>query len=83
MPGSFSVYGSFACMYDYALLACSAQEASRVCHSPWTLSADGYELPCGFWESNPGPSEEQPLSLIANSSLHSLGFALTEMFLDP
>lgn len=83
MPGSLFVYGSFACMYVYSLLVCCAQEASRVCHSPWTLSADGYELLCGFWESNPGPLEEQPVPLIADSSLQSVGFALTERFLDP
>lgn len=78
MADSFSVYGSFVCLYVYALFVCSAQEASRVCHSPWTLSADGYELPCGFWESNPGPLEDQPVPLITNSSLRSFGFALTE-----
>lgn len=24
---------------------------------------DIYELPCGVWDSNPGPSEEQPMHL--------------------
>jgi len=29
---------------------------------------DGYELPCGFWEMNLGPSEEQPVLLTVEPS---------------
>lgn len=30
---------------------------------------DGCELPCGCWESNPGPLEKQPVLLTAAPSL--------------
>jgi len=30
---------------------------------------DGYELPCGCWELNLGPLEEQPVLLTAEPSL--------------
>ena len=32
---------------------------------------DGCELPCGCWELNPGPLEEQPVLLTAELSLQS------------
>lgn len=33
--------------------------------SPKTGVAGGCELPCGFWDLNPGPLEEQTLLLTA------------------
>jgi hypothetical protein len=33
--------------------------------SPVTEVIDSCELPCGCWELNPGPSEEQPVLLTA------------------
>lgn len=34
-----------------------------------TGAIDGRELPCGFWESNLGPLEEQPTLLTAEPFL--------------
>ena len=37
--------------------------------SPGTGFSDSYELPCGCWELNPGPREEQSVLLTAEPSL--------------
>lgn len=37
--------------------------------SPETVNTDSCELPCGCWELNPGPLEEQPGLLRAEPSL--------------
>lgn len=37
--------------------------------SPETGMTDSYELPCGCWELNPGPLEEQPVVLTTEPSL--------------
>lgn len=37
---------------------------------PRTGVADGSEPLCIYWESNPGPLEEQPAHLTADPSLH-------------
>lgn len=37
--------------------------------SPGTGFADGCEQPCACWESNPGPLEEQAVSLTPEPSL--------------
>lgn len=34
-------------------------EARRKHQIPWPGVTDGYELPCGNWESNPGLLEEE------------------------
>jgi hypothetical protein len=34
-----------------------------------TKATDNCELPCGFWELNPGPLEEQPRLLTTQPSL--------------
>ena len=45
------------------------------CHrSPGTGIRDSCELPCGCWELNPGPLEEQPVLLTAEPSLQPLSF---------
>ena len=36
--------------------------ASRGCQIPW-IATDGCKPPCGFWERNPGPLEEQLIFL--------------------
>jgi hypothetical protein len=36
---------------------------------PWTGVTDGCELPCGCWESNPGPLQEQPMLLTTELAL--------------
>ncbi|CAO2613549.1 hypothetical protein LEMLEM_LOCUS16128 [Lemmus lemmus] len=40
---------------------------------------DSCELPCGCWELNPGPREEQSVLLTTEPSLHSNYFKETEM----
>jgi hypothetical protein len=37
-----------------------------------TVSSGYNEPPCGCWESNPGPLEEQPVLLTAEPSLQLL-----------
>ena len=41
--------------------------------SPGTGATDNCELPCGYWELNLGPLEEQPVLLTAKLSLQ-LGY---------
>ena len=36
--------------------------------SPATGVTDSCELPCGYWELNPGPLEEQPVLLTTEPS---------------
>ena len=40
-------------------------EAKEDIGSPGTTVPDGHESPCGYWELNPGPLEEQ-LGLLNN-----------------
>jgi len=51
-------------MYVYSLCMdiCVPEEASD-------LIGDGCEPPCGYWELNSGPVEEQPVLLTGKSSL--------------
>ena len=43
--------------------------AGRSSHNPIT---DGWEPPCGFWELNVGPMEEQSVFLTSEPSLQPL-----------
>jgi hypothetical protein len=47
----------------------SPEEGHRVSGTRVTV---GCELPCGCWDSNPGPLEEQPVLLTMVLSLQSL-----------
>ena len=40
--------------------------------TPGTGSSDSCELPCGCWELNPGPQEEQSVLLTTDPSLQPL-----------
>lgn len=51
-----------------ALVCTMCQESAR---GPATGALDGCELPCGFWESNLGPLEEQPTLLTAKPFLQA------------
>jgi hypothetical protein len=46
-------------------------EVTRRHWIPGTGVTDGWELPYGCWELNPGPLEEQQVFLIAEPSLQS------------
>ena len=42
---------------------------------------DGWEAPCGFWELNSGPLEEQPVLLTAEPSLQPQYFYFSRYIL--
>lgn len=66
----FYVYGCFTCAYFYACSVCRSQK--RVSYSPKTGVTDSCKQPCGSWELNVGPLEEQPMLLTAEPSLKPL-----------
>ena len=45
------------------------QGQKRSSDSPETRVMDGYELPCGYWELNSDPLEEQAVLLTTEPSL--------------
>ncbi|KAM7331959.1 hypothetical protein ACRRTK_008667 [Alexandromys fortis] len=55
-------------MYEYSAYtpACQKRTSDPI--------VDGHEPPCGCWELNSGPLEEQPVLLTAEPSLQPLGF---------
>ena len=50
----------------------------KVSDSPGTGSSDSCELPCGCWELNPGPLEEQSVLLTAEPFLQPPHVALNK-----
>ena len=66
----FYMYGCFACMYVCTVWV---QRSEEEVGSSGTGVTDGCELPCGCWEPNSGPLEEQavPLSAEAFPSVQS------------
>ena len=50
---------------------CVPKESIRY---PGTGVRDGCGPPCGHWEANPGPLEEQPVPLTTEPSLQPLSF---------
>ena len=59
------------CIHD-SMSTClrAPMEASRERQiPPGNGLTDGCELPCGCWELNPGPLEDQPVLLTAEPSL--------------
>jgi hypothetical protein len=59
----------FACMYDCVPLdSLVPEDIIRFLRAGIT---DGCEPPCGGWESNPGPLEEQPVLLTTELNLSS------------
>lgn len=44
-------------------------KVKRGYQSPGTGIVDSCELPCQYWESNPGPLQEQPVLLTGAKSL--------------
>ena len=49
-----------------------AKEVRRGHWIPWNWSCGGYELPCGYWESNLGPLQGQQMLLTTGPSLQPL-----------
>ena len=47
-----------ACMFVYHVSACCSQRQDEGVRSPGTGVIDGYEPPCGYWESNPSLLEK-------------------------
>ena len=59
-----------ACMSVSHIRACPVpSEASEGHQIPGTGVIDGCETPCGCWELNLGPLQEQPVLLTAEPSL--------------
>ena len=56
-------------------------EAQGVFKSPRTEVTDGFEPPHGYWESNLGPLEEQPVLLSTEPSLQPLAIYFGEELL--
>jgi hypothetical protein len=67
MPNCFTlfyVYRCFACMYVNGVL----KRPNEGIRSPGAGVTDCGELPYGFWESNPGPLQKQPVLLATQPS---------------
>ena len=63
-----------ACTSVHRLHARYLQRPEVGVRSPVTGVPDGSELPCGYWELDPGPLEEQPMLLTTEPSLQPLNF---------
>jgi hypothetical protein len=56
-------------MCVYLLYTWNLKSPENGIGSPETRIIDSCELPCGYWELNPGLLEEQPVLLTAETSL--------------
>ena len=68
----FHTCGYFACVYictPFVCIACSGQQEAAL--DLEELDTDSCELPCGCWESNQGPLEEQPSLVTTEPPLQS------------
>lgn len=62
------------CLHTYVFTTCVLEtERCQKALPPGTRVADGYGSSRGYWDSNPGPSEEQQVLLTAKPSLQPLG----------
>ena len=59
----------FACLSMYHVCAWCLWWPEEGIGSPGTGVTDSCELPCGCWELNPGPLEEQSVLLTTGPSL--------------
>jgi hypothetical protein len=63
-------------MFSLCAFMCTGVLPAYLCvgvGSPGTEVTDSCEPPCGYWELNLGPLEEQPVFLTTESSLQPLG----------
>ena len=60
-------------MYVCALQVCNPHSGQKRASDPQYRITDGCELPCGCWELNPGPLEEQLVILTIEQSLQPQG----------
>jgi hypothetical protein len=63
---SFFFFKSYLCMWVHCRCPQTYQKRAS------DIIIDGCELPCGFWELNSGPLEEQMVLLTTEPSLQSL-----------
>jgi hypothetical protein len=74
-----------SCLHVYLGSTCTPSHhgGHKRTWNPLELWLDGHEPPCGRWELNPGPLEEQQVSLTAEPSLqsHKDGFVLILSYL--
>ena len=69
----------FVCLF-VCLMYMSALSAHIPCMPEEGIRSDGCEPPCGCWELNSGPLEEQPVLLTAKPSLQPPNFSHNEFF---
>jgi hypothetical protein len=65
------VYGSFVSMNIYIQHVQHPWRPEKSTGAPRTGVTDGYQLPSGCWEPNPGPLQKQSLPLTTGASFHS------------
>ena len=70
----FCVYGCFACMCLCTMCMQYPQRPEEDIRSHGTEVKDNCQLPCGCWELNPGPLQEQPVLLTTEPSLQPPAF---------
>lgn len=77
------VYEYFACVYSCVPSACLVSpESEGGVRAPGTGVIDSWEPPCGFWELNPGPLQEQRVLLLATEPvLQPLGVLFNHGFI--
>jgi hypothetical protein len=64
-------------MYVYVpCLFLITQRPEEGIRAPRLRATDGYALPCGYWELNPGPLQEQQMLLNAEPFLQPQGLVL-------
>ena len=61
-------YGTCVCLSLCMHITCVYPEVRKGVRSPGTEITDSCEPPCGHWESNPGPLQEQ--ALLTTKSSH-------------
>lgn len=63
------IYGCFNCTFVCVPHACQVPtEVRREGYSSWNRRTKGCDQPCGCWQSNQGPLEDQPVFLTAKPS---------------
>lgn len=68
------------CTSVYYVCTWCPRRLEEEAESPRTVVSDSYGLPCGCWEFNLGPLEEQPALLVTEPSLQSC-FLVFEIFI--
>ena len=73
----FKIFIYLFIYYVYNILPVYMPAGQKRAPDPIT---DGCELPCGCWELNPGPLEEQAMLLTSEPSLQPSNYVLIDFF---